>query len=485
MEPTSAHIYWLNGMAGTGKTTIALSVIRLLLKEHLLGGWFLCTRDGGPAERNAKKILPVLSESLGNVFPAYKDTRDAAFRDRPLLVDTITVEDQLDALFGDALDKAYINSLAPPFVFVVDALDECDDQDATAQLLHAILGRAPNSRVKYFVTSRPERKIRYTLSVNLYPVVLRLHDVEKDVVSADIKLYLWTELRRLAKRTPELNPGSEWPSHYQVDTLTYNADRLFIYASTALKYISAGDPIGRLERLTLAGASVSKFAMSPLDMMYELILSEAHSTLEPDSSECSDFLRCLSALVCATENLAVSSMASLLGISPYRVRVALGAVHSMVFVPLDDNGYVATFHASFADYLTDRMRAGRQDWFVNRTEGHKDLFNVCLNIMASQLHFNFVGAHTSTVLNRDQSLNAVPQDVSYASRMWPDHIMAVSEGYDSDILNRLETVLESKFLYWVEILSLLDHVWATHLKLRSIPREKAGSISMIYVISVA
>ena len=43
-DPNS--IFWLAGMAGTGKTSIAISLCRMLQGDHdvLLGGTFFCSR---------------------------------------------------------------------------------------------------------------------------------------------------------------------------------------------------------------------------------------------------------------------------------------------------------------------------------------------------------------------------------------------------------------------------------------------------------
>lgn len=431
-----------------------------------------------------RNVLPALSESLGSLFPAYRDARKAAFDDKPPLVNTLNLVDQFNALFGDPLYKAYNAEPVPvpPFVFVVDALDECDAHGAIAQLLRIVVEHAPNSRVKFFVTSRPELHIRDELSVE-YIKELRLHDVAKDIIKGDIELYLHTELTRIATRRPELD-SHDWPPKAQVDILTYRADKLFIYASTALKYISAKDPRGRLERLTRHGTSVSKFATNHIDEMYGLILTEAYSALDPESLERTHFLRCLSTLICACENLTLSSMASLLCMETYDVRVALEAVHSMVLVPPDDDGYVATFHASFGDYLIDKERSGSHPWFVNVPKAHLDLSHDCLTTMSVQLYFNISGAKTSAVRNEEQALNSIPGYVSYACRMWSKHIVSSSQASASDLWDHLETVMKGKYLYWLEVLSVLGllHLLGGIDMLSSMITDATVRVSSVFIL---
>ena len=56
-SPHAKHIFWLNGMAGTGKSTISRTVAKCLKKKGLLGASFFFKR--GEADRgNAKETFP-------------------------------------------------------------------------------------------------------------------------------------------------------------------------------------------------------------------------------------------------------------------------------------------------------------------------------------------------------------------------------------------------------------------------------------------
>ena len=81
-------------------------------------------------------------------------------------------------------------------VFVIDALDECEDANATASLMRALISisqHSSSSRIKFLVTSRPEKEIRDVLaSESNVSRILRLHSVEPDRVTGDIRLYIQT-----------------------------------------------------------------------------------------------------------------------------------------------------------------------------------------------------------------------------------------------------------------------------------------------------
>ena len=56
-------IYWLNGMAGTGKTTIAFTFCQILDNIEVLGASFFCS-DLDNDSSNANLIFPTLAYEL-------------------------------------------------------------------------------------------------------------------------------------------------------------------------------------------------------------------------------------------------------------------------------------------------------------------------------------------------------------------------------------------------------------------------------------
>ncbi|KAJ7883144.1 hypothetical protein B0H14DRAFT_1438289 [Mycena olivaceomarginata] len=76
-DPNSPRIFWLDGMAGTGKSAIARSFCHMLRRDKQLGGSFFCLR--GDAKRgNPQHILPTLAMHLAPQDVAYKSTLLAA-----------------------------------------------------------------------------------------------------------------------------------------------------------------------------------------------------------------------------------------------------------------------------------------------------------------------------------------------------------------------------------------------------------------------
>ena len=150
-NPQAQNVFWLNGLAGTGKSTIAQSFSETVAADRLLGASFFCSRDYLD-RRELKNIFPTLAHQLACRYPQFRSHILADIRKDPTLVHTSLIS-QLENLLVNPLSGKDISC-----VVVIDALDECiDDQPASAIL--SVLGRFAKQlpMVKFFITGRPEQ----------------------------------------------------------------------------------------------------------------------------------------------------------------------------------------------------------------------------------------------------------------------------------------------------------------------------------------
>ena len=73
------RIFWLAGLAGMGKTSIALTLCRLLQYEPqvILGGAFFCSRTSNKEERtDPSRILPTLATIMAEQSPEFAAAMD-------------------------------------------------------------------------------------------------------------------------------------------------------------------------------------------------------------------------------------------------------------------------------------------------------------------------------------------------------------------------------------------------------------------------
>ena len=188
-------VFWLNGLAGTGKSTIAQTVGERVFADGLLGASFFCSRDFEDRS-DLHFIFPTLAFQLAHKFPAFRSVLVPLLQLNPDVVYE-SLHSQLGKLIVEPLRSADVST-----VIVIDALDECKDEEPTSVILFVLgrfVGQIP--KVKFFITGRPELRIktgfRLPLLVDATSVFV-LHDVHPSLINDDIRLFLNHELSQLA-----------------------------------------------------------------------------------------------------------------------------------------------------------------------------------------------------------------------------------------------------------------------------------------------
>jgi Cdc6-like AAA superfamily ATPase len=168
-------IFWLNGLAGTGKSTIAQTIAERVFADGHLGGSFFCSR-GFEDRSNLKLIFPTLAFQLAQKYPTFRSSLIHLLQSNPDAIHE-SLQDQMEKFLVKPLQSAAIST-----VLVIDALDECKDKDPESAIL-LVLGQLVSKipRVKFFITSRPEAHVvagfRGPLLQGLTNVFI-LHDIE-------------------------------------------------------------------------------------------------------------------------------------------------------------------------------------------------------------------------------------------------------------------------------------------------------------------
>jgi len=448
---TSPHIAWIAGMAGTGKTSIALTLCRLLWTETavLLGGSFFCSRSTGTVERtDVQRIVPTLAMVLAREFPDYASALAKQLVAKPDVAHW-TVRSQIERLVKVPL--AELEQFDGQIVFVIDALDECNDQMKLVELIDALAdsGSASTLPVKFLLTSRPEMYIRRTpISDPGFSSVLHLHTIEHAQVTADLHLYIGETLARSSRSTT-------WYTEVDVELLVQQSSGLFIFASTVLKYILArANEEGRMDRLRKVTQAVARGTAinAPLDQIYELVLTEASRPDEVDSDELNETRRVLACILTARTSLSIQALADLIEIDPASLRGALERLPSLVYVPDDDtDAGLRTLHASFGDYMFDRATSRIR---VAPVVGHDIFARGCLRRLAqNDLCFNISRSHSSFEPNPVDVPDWIASSLLYSCLHWAHHLEAASNASNLD--EEFGRVFQQKFLFWLEALSIM------------------------------
>ncbi|KAI0033900.1 WD40-repeat-containing domain protein, partial [Vararia minispora EC-137] len=458
-DQEAPSIFWLAGMAGTGKSAISRSFCRTLGHDGLLGGSFFCSRSGSVEEADTKRILPTLSASLASRDTDYKNSLLKVLKSTSVSSES-NILLQLEHLFEKPLRSRSTD--AQKLVFVVDALDECSGENPMRELLTGLTSFHPPLPIKFFLTSRPERHIRDQFDVFDASLlgVLRLHDIEKTIVQADIHRYLTNRLEQIhaewSRRVRSF--PLHWPSPTDVTILTEHAGKLFIYAFTAVEYVRRERPVQRLQTLTDIPIRAGQPFHKALDDLYSRVLEEAMDPVQLEIDEINSTRRILAAIMAAREPLTVSSLSALLDIPAEELRSTVDRLHAVIYVPqTDDFGALAPFHASFGDFLSDSTRVSG-NMRLDLPGAHHTFARQCAIVMHDRLCFNISRCPSSYYPNSSQQLAKVPEPIRYACLHWPHHLASVES---SDLTPALDALTESfpgRFLFWLEALSAAGEI---------------------------
>jgi len=445
-------ILWLAGMAGTGKTSIAVSLCRMLRNDTAVffGGGFFCSRSAGSIARiDVRRILPTLAVLLAGMSEEFAEALAEELKNDQRLGHK-PVDQQIGPLLSKPL--AVFASLPHPIVFIIDALDECKDERELAVLLRLIADFKCDVKVKFILTSRPEQHIRNTpISNSAHNTILHLHTINPDEVTSDIRLYITGTLE---------DTGAEgtWYSNRDVEVLVELSAGLFIFASTVLKYVlhRQGSSVRR-DRLRKATSAIimRTVATAAVEKVYEFVLMEATKSDTVDDDELEKMKNILACILTARTSLSVEALAALLDIAPDTLRGSLEQLHSLVYVPSKDSQPgLQILHASFGDYLFERGPAHLR---VTATLGHGILAHGCLRRMAwDDLCFNVSRSHSSFEPNPKSVPHGLALSLIYACLHWSHHIDSASNSSAFDL--EIARTFRTKFMFWLEVLSVLGKV---------------------------
>src|SRR5277367_1832640 len=469
-------IFWLNGMAGTGKSTIARTIAREYYNQKCLGASFFFSR--GTDDRSyAGKFFTTIARQLAQISPALKELISTAVAERNDIADQ-SLRDQWKCLILQPLSMWTVPSSHPPLILVIDALDECDG-DKDVQVILELVGEAKSLKsvqLRIFLTSRPETPIR--LGFRNMPGILHrdlaLHQISSTIVDNDISIFFQHKLKEIRNASDDL--PTDWPGKETIGILVLKAHGLFIYAATVCRFIEQGGeqwPPDDLLRLLLSNESTDNSTQrdgdnmiitdeSPtkdLDKMYSQILEHSYKgvkSLKDRQQVVSLFRQVVGTIVVLSNPLSAISIARLFDVDCKRIQMRLRHLHSVLEVPDNQSHPLRLPHPSFRDFLLDGKRCSDQFW-VDEKKTHEALAGACIRLMSDKLRRDIYGLHLPGALveeaESDRIGQCLPPELQYACRYWVRHL----QGSQVLILDNgpVHAFLREHLLNWLEALSLM------------------------------
>ena len=111
-------------------------------------------------------------------------------------------------------------------------------------------------------------------------------------------------------------------------------------------------------------------------------------------------------------------------------------------------------------------------FYVDLPEAHYQLAHSCLGVMLDNLKFNICELESSYLANSEvpdlqtRIVKYILPALSYGCIYWGDHLEHVA--FDHDVLKKLRSLLETRFLFWLEVLSIKSRVGVASRALSSL-----------------
>ncbi|KAF5339470.1 hypothetical protein D9758_015328 [Tetrapyrgos nigripes] len=299
-SPDAPAGYWMCGMAGTGKSTIAKSIQEC---------------------KDYHKVIPTIVYQLAQYY--------AGAIENALNMDQDIALKEPDNQVSKLLTNLWRN--APPFytrVVVIDALDECENISLVLKHLIPVIRNQEIPGIKFFLTSRPEQHIKDHFDVSTMQQEKQtlqhfyLHNVQKSIVRDDISIFLQKGLSGMSVSKDNMN------------RLVESSGVLFIYAATIVKYITGGGQRAhsRLSNVLNLKRTPDERQTEILDNLYSQILDEALSLSKLSPEEQQQSLKVLHTSIMTGRPVSCQIISELLNFALEDVQATISDLQSVLYI---------------------------------------------------------------------------------------------------------------------------------------------------------
>ena len=286
----------------------------------------------------------------------------------------------------------------------------------------------------------------------------------------DIQIYLQMSLAEI--KMDHGHTLDTWPPQYEISALLDRSGTLFIYAATAIRYISQGGSHYKSRLSAMANQdikSASKLQTSMIDDLYGHILDQACESKE--ESEVIPMRQLVSMIVFLRNPLPIQSISSLSQIDAHQY---LSPLTSVIHIPTLEEAAITPFHASFPDFVTDPTRCSRDPPFcaLVASESHEMLALKCLEHMNCSLKYNICEVSKELTVSRRGTTNSldnskkISEALKYSCLYWASHFLE-AQLPGVDLIDALDFFLHKHLLHWIECLSELGELKTGISSLRS------------------
>jgi hypothetical protein len=438
-------IFLLTSVAGAGKSAIANTIAQYCYKKHFLASSFFFDRN---STDRPKKLFSTIAQGLA--------AHDVGFRQeigRAIELDEGLSIAHVARQFQElVLAPSQNHSVEGPLVIVIDALDECYDQDVLDILCDEIHKLPPTFRILF--TSRNGQDLNSVLSQNKC-VYSQSIVIGEPINQKDIAVFVCFKLKKIAEWK---SLGKNWPGEELLAAFTEKAEGLFLWVSTVCEYLRESlDPDEELKSIISNHSSSDLPAEEKMDELYLTILQSCNWK---DRAFTKGYNLLMGAIMAAKTPLSASALQALHGNSlKLSVKKYLHPVSSVLTGVLHPKKPIQPLHLSFRDFITIRAQNSlkSKQFYIDEKKNSQRLAYLCLAVMdknfpliASSLGYLTVQSKSAGIPVLSEEL--ISEEMWYSCRFWIDHLLVVDDP-NTALIGALQNFFASHLVSWVEILS--------------------------------
>jgi WD40 repeat protein len=477
--PNAPVVFWLNGLAGTGKSTIARTICQHLEETGLLGASFFFSRQVAE-RRHAPNVVRTIAYQLARKQAVFAHALSATLQDAP---DLASAQGLQKLTTGLLFNPAAVIAADARLILVLDALDECSEDSSGrpgAELLPLLLRGLLqlSGRIKLLLTSRAEPEIVRMFSaasLGCQKTVMQLHDLDAAVVRSDIRAYFNASFAKIAAARPELGLLN-WPLEKDIDVLVDLTNVLFVFAATVVRFVGTPkySPRSRLDILLARRESKSEMPYHWLDQLYIQVLQTSVRSDQKEFAEelCERLRNVVGIIIAAQQPLSISVHSILVNVDQAEAQLMVESLSSLL-LSTSHSEPVRIFHPSFPNFIVDPRRCDNPHFRVSLDDHHLRLALGCLMLLNKHLRYNMANLDDPDLANSyvenledrllsslceqdNHAVTSLPQALFYAARYWTTHVVSMSTDYSEELLDALSRFCAEHLLHWLELLSLIQ-----------------------------
>lgn len=341
------RLLWLNGPAGVGKPAIVQTLAEELSSSSELDATLFFSRSN----KWDKPALgfPMIAYQLAVRIPPYRDYLRQKMIDDPRLLEKGMVY-QLNLLIVEpfASPGLRLGKSRSQWTILLDGLDECDGEEAQVlivKLISRFSAQNPTAPLVWVIASRTEADPNVVFeSGKVGDTYWELTiPMNTDDACHDVERFLQAKFKEVRQKHKDLIPASEsWPMERDLVRIFKAASRLFVFASTLVRFIGdphVCDPISQLAAVLSLTEGVRTDSLLILHVFYARILDNVPKSMWPILKLLLGHAMMFTAFILDGDDsegcheFALVTSASIFGLQRHTAYTALRRLHSAIKIP--------------------------------------------------------------------------------------------------------------------------------------------------------